>query len=379
MGNNEQRTDIQTAIIGLPIKLGGLGVLSHKETQSFAREASLALSRNELLKRQLTTRNKMVELAEQHVSEGGQDEDNPYKQVGPLPYAADDFTEHCVKQKELTLPFMQLKQQRLLETMTIDQQANFVENMSALLWMQAIPKGNYRSLTDKQLSANLNMLMLRKRLQGQLCQCGDPNSIQHYAVCRLSGNTVSQTMHYRHNWIRDAIVRQCNLAEDKTATSEPRVFPPNHQNNQRADFLICAKGGHAQTHEYYGKFDIMAKAIFSPHTLHARQQARLEEQQNGNHNIISRCRKEIQAALQVGYAQKEYNYRFATMANIRVMPLIVSAGGVLHSKFYKFLKKVFPDGDQRRWLQLDMAVVLARGRGQIYSCATVIAQEAVIV
>ena len=55
------------------------------------------------------------------------------------------------------------------------------------------------------------------------------------------------------------------------------------------------------------------------------------------------------------------------------------AGGVLHSKFYKFLKKVFPDGDQRRWLQLDMAVVLARGRGQIYSCATVIAQEAVIV
>ena len=129
----------------------------------------------------------------------------------------------------------------------------------------------------------------------------------------------------------------------------------------------------------------MAKAIFSPHTLHPRQQARLEEQQNGNHNIISRCRKEIQAALQVGYAQKEYNYRFATMANIRVMPLIVSAGGAVYymscmnSKFYKFLKKVFPDGDQRRWLQLDMAVVLARGRGQIYSCATVIAQEAVIV
>ncbi len=68
------------------------------------------------------------------------------------------------------------------------------------------------------------------------------------------------------------------------------------------------------------------------------------------------------------------------MANIRVMPLIISAGGVVHSKFYKFLKKVFPDGDQRRWLLLDMAVVLARGRGQIYSCATVIAQqEAVIV
>ena len=38
---------------------------------------------------------------------------------------------------------------------------------------------------------------------------------------------------------------------------------------------------------------------------------------------------------------------------------------------YKFVKKVLPAGDQRRWLLLDMAVFLvARGRGQMYSRAT---------
>ena len=57
-----------------------------------------------------------------------------------------------------------------------------------------------------------------------------------------------------------------------------------------------------------------------------------------------------------------------------VMPLIISAGGVVDKTFYKFLKKVFPDGDQRRRLLLGMDVVLARGRGQIYSRATVVAR-----
>ena len=46
---------------------------------------------------------------------------------------------------------------------------------------------------------------------------------------------------------------------------------------------------------------------------------------------------------------------------------------------YKFVKKVLPAGDQRRWLLLDMAVFLARGRGQMYSRAAIVAQEAVLV
>ena len=105
---------------------------------------------------------------------------------------------------------------------------------------------------------------------------------------------------------------------------------------------------------------------------------RLQQQQLGNHNIISRCKKVIQATLNVGFKQKEYSYRFETRAGIMVMPLIISNGGVMHAKFYKFLKKVTPDSDHRRRLLLDIAVFLARGRGQIYSCARVLANEAAI-
>jgi len=212
--------------MGLPNILGGLGILSHKETQPFARQASLDLARNELVKRKVVTRNGMVELAEQYTREGVPNDANPYRQVGPLPDANDENTSHCVKQKDLTAPFMQRKQQQLLESMTIEQQASFVENMSALTWMQAIPRGKYRSMTDKQVTANLNMLMLRPRLPGELCQCGQRNGIQHYALCQLSGNTVSQMMHYRHNRIRDEIVPQSNKTDDKIAATEPRVFQP---------------------------------------------------------------------------------------------------------------------------------------------------------
>jgi hypothetical protein len=34
---------------------------------------------------------------------------------------------------------------------------------------------------------------------------------------------------------------------------------------------------------------------------------------------------------------------------------------------YKAMKKFFPDGNQRRWVLMDIAIFLARGRGQVYA------------
>ena len=39
----------------------------------------------------------------------------------------------------------------------------------------------------------------------------------------------------------------------------------------------------------------------------------------------------------------------------------------MHKTMYKAIKKFFPDGTQRRWVLRDIAIFLARGRGQVYA------------
>mgnify|MGYP007032618505 CR=1 FL=1 len=48
-------------------------------------------------------------------------------------------------------------------------------------------------------------------------------------------------------------------------------------------------------------------------------------------------------------------------------PLIISTAGTMHRIIFKAIKKLFPDGNQRRWLLLDIAIFLARGRAQVYA------------
>ena len=71
--------------------------------------------------------------------------------------------------------------------------------------------------------------------------------------------------------------------------------------------------------------------------------------------------------MKVGYDQKIYKYRFASQAGIKVLPLIISTAGVMHSTFYKFIHKIFPDSILRSKVLLDITVALARGRGLIYA------------
>ena len=70
--------------------------------------------------------------------------------------------------------------------------------------------------------------------------------------------------------------------------------------------------------------------------------------------------------MEVGYRQKMYNYMQATAAGIKVIPLIISTAGTMHKIMYKAIKKIFPEESQRRGLLSDFAIVLARGRAQIY-------------
>ena len=59
-----ERTEMETNIMGLPGNMGGLGIYSHhSELSSLARRASVSTSRNELIQRELSTKQLLVHLA----------------------------------------------------------------------------------------------------------------------------------------------------------------------------------------------------------------------------------------------------------------------------------------------------------------------------
>ena len=111
----------------------------------------------------------------------------------------------------------------------------------------------------------------------------------------------------------------------------------------------------------------MTKVVSSLHTQEERDRAEAKARQEGLQDNEKIRRREIQAALQVGFAQKIRKYSAAKAAGIQVNPMIISTAGTLHKVMYKVFKKWFPDSNQRRGLLLDIAVFMARGRGQLYA------------
>jgi hypothetical protein len=371
----------EQAIKGLPGRMGGIGIYSYCEIQPFARRASLSSSRNVLVERGLSSKQKMVELAEQKQREGVGEADNPYRQVGPTPDVEDEQLQF-VKQKQLTHDWMELNLKRLYDMLTSEQQLVFIDNSSNIKVLDAIPLGSYRLLTDKQIAATLNIFCLRKKHSGNICQCGQQNGISHYEVCPACDD-IAKMRCYKHNAIRDQIIASINNKNNSTskqvkASSEPWVYDDrsNNNNQSRADINISAQEGQAENHEFYGKFDIMAKAVLSPHTENARRQAETQAVQEGVQDVLKLKRRQLQAALQVGVDYKANKYAAAARNGIKVTPLLISSGGTMHKTMFKALKKIIPDGNQRRWLLLDIAISLVRGRAQVYSRDLGIVQQA---
>ena len=121
----------ETDIMGLPNRMGGLGMYSYEEIQPLARRASLAASRNELIQRGLSSKQFMEGLAEQMQINGVSDDDNPYRQIGPTPTMEDEQQQNKT-QKQLTREFMEGKFKKLMESLNQEQQLAFIDQMPSI-------------------------------------------------------------------------------------------------------------------------------------------------------------------------------------------------------------------------------------------------------
>jgi len=365
---DEQRTTEETAIMGLPYNDAGLGIYSYQDTAPGARRASIAQSRVELIQRGLSSKELLIALAEQMEDQGIADEENAYCADGPTPTVEEENLQ-LVKQKVLNKAMLKIKHEELLLRLTPDEQLIHVDNRQVTKVFGLIPKGKYRRLTNAQVAATLNILLMREKSKGEVCvACAKYNSPQHYELCEAC-KIVAKKTQYRHDAIRDKICEGLNKRKGLKAITEPFVFQtkPNINSAERADILITTTENEDENQAIIGLSDIMTKVVVSAHTKEKRRIALTKATADGITDITKRKEKEIQAALQIGVEQKEHGYSRAKAEGINVIPLLISTGGTFHKIFYKWLKKAFPDTTQRRGVIADIAIILARGRAQIYN------------
>jgi len=312
----------------------------------------------------LTTEDELAGLSEQMETEGRR---NRYSQSGHTPGVAEENrSKVLVKQGVLMEQSFKEQYAQTCNTVDHEQLLQLVDNKGGVKCTNCIPHGKYRSLSNAQMAAVINIIGLRPKRPGAICTCGEMNYLGHSDACDGVQVTAAMTQ-MSHNCIVSKTAEALNKEQNTKATTEPFVYrnQPQINNLQRADILIEAQAG--QVVPQTGLFDVMTKVIAAPHTGQARQAARAKAARDGVVDSVKIANLEIQAALQVGVDGKLYKYRHAIALGIKIVPLLVSTGGTLHSTYKKFLKDALPNADLRNGLMMDMSIYLARRRAQLYN------------
>ena len=360
----EVRGDLAERIFSLPNRYNGLGILSMVEALPSAQTAAYDLAIQVLLERNLTTPDELAALSDQCVAEGRR---NRHSQNGPMPAVAEENRgKMLVKQGVLMEQRFKEEHHKLCNLLDQEQLVAFVDNKGGIKCLNCLPNGKYRSLTNQQTAAMINIYALRPKHPGPICPCGEFNHLGHSDACNGVAGTAQMTQ-TSHTCIVCKTSEILNKEEGTKSTTEPYVYEnqPNNLNQQRADIKIEAQAG--KFIKQTGLFDVMTKVVAAPHTDQARHLARTKAARDGVVDSVKIANLEIQAALQVGFDGKLYKYRHAITLGIKLVPLIVSTGCTLHSAYKKFLKEALPNADLRNRLMMDMSIYLARRRAQLYN------------
>jgi hypothetical protein len=214
------------ALLALPIRMGGLGILSF---ETCAPEAFAAASeQSDLLLAPLL----QIELSEV-----------------PEPLSQHD---RCQKK------FLEARD-ALLDTLNRSERSAVLENASLLgrKWLSIIPFNSSLKITDSELSAALCLRTLVPERSGHCRHCGAASSFNHGEVCALRG----PWMLWRHEAVKNAIGSALGSLKGITA----RLEPPTHGTTRRNDISIVSRSGPIRSEE----FDISITSLASQTALEA--------------------------------------------------------------------------------------------------------------
>ena len=362
----KQRTAKSEIIVGLPDRMGGMGIYLHVKIYPAATEAAREAARKQLTLRKIPARRTIAELAEIAERKGVMECYNVYLAPGDgLPTAPEEDGEQLRTQKALTQIIHDREYEHLMSELNREDQTSFIDNGSKIgsAWLSAVPVGKYQQLTDQQLSAGVAIrLLVPSGNNDKNCgSCGGPNLPQHHECCNLIGQEGSNN--YRHTYIKERLAEAVKTSAASAGTAITLTMEPHLPNsNLLADIKICPAAGAPGNNETV-IVDLTIKVAQAGNTIAARETARRQPGQE-NDPIRTRIWREIAAALEVAVKRKNQHYHDQ---HVRVVTLAISSGGTLEPGFVNFLKGWVTDRKAMRKFVVNVSIVLVRTRAFSYT------------
>lgn len=278
-----------SALLKLPVKLGGLGILSFEDTAPLARAASQEAALEVLL---------------------------------PL-FSFPELDRHEPEAQGTRTRAMSTRQHAaLVRTLSGPELCMLAENASLLgrRWLSVIPYSQNLLMSDKEVSTALHARTLCSGTERHCLLCGAENVILHDEVCMKMENVRLA----RHEQLKKIFIQTLSQAARTTVTNEPALTRRDGDDsliNGRTDFRVrgsAAQGGQTE-------YDLTIISVGSQASRAAVNKYLAETAPRPGPDPIAAA----QAALVVAAKAKEAKYRNRTLVPFK--PLAMTTGGCLEA------------------------------------------------
>jgi len=317
------RRDIDNDLVTLPMRLGGLGLISFEECAKHARAASIESS----------------DIVLASLFPSLEPPDNP------------------ISQRDRCQEVFSTRRNHLFTKLNLHEKRRVIENTSQLSrrWMSVIPSNRSAVLSDHEVQAGLHTRTLKS--PGSHCtRCARPYSASHYDTCDQAHGEAT----VRHESIKYALARAMQRIPGITVTYEPRMGFVKTTRERRNDLRIV---GAADVGIGTDEIDASIPSCCS---------SRADQFIRGHPppadlDPITAVTKSIDQYLNLQADNKRKNLPDNFARNVAFQPIIISPGGWLKSSTTEAFKKykTYMGQETYGWMLDMISIKLVRSRSRI--------------
>lgn len=323
-GRSQAPTPLDASILALPLRKGGLGLLSAVDTAAHAREASIQSSDTVLDSFLNTNRMESAQIKTQR--------------------------DRCAE-------VLDSQHRELANKLQGNQLLQFADNHSTLSrqWLYAIPYKTFSKLSNEAVAVGLHYRTLQPGHLLACKHCGARNVLGHDEVCSRK----NQLKTYRHEQVKYAIQYHVATIEDTEVELERRVND-GPRTELRPDLRIIGQGSYQQ---HFSEYDVSIITMFasSAASFHRTpQDGATQSRLKTGQDVLLRM-LDYKADLKIA------KYRQHTRGAFH--PILISLGGTLATEtqeLFRFWREQLGESRYRSLLQ-DISVALVRAKARFFA------------
>lgn len=313
--NAQHRPETDAAVMSLPLKMGGCGLLSYRECAPHARTAARQSS--------------AAVLAEAD---------------GRTP----DDASLMISQGERCRTAFQRRRQQLMEQLDGYERRQLLDNASQLgtMWLHAIPYDRQHQLSDADVSAALHLRTLCRGHSTCCTHCSKPNAAGHDELCDGRPNWRLA----RHEMVKRLLAKCAAAVDNTTITMEPAI----EGTAMRTDFRVT---GPASLNGSATEYDL---TICSPLS-----DAAMATTTTDDASALNNTRADLETLIARLEQEKRDKYEGRTATAFQ--PLVLLTGGTASHRFRQWMAHLrMGGGPVARTLML-LSLTLVRCRARFFS------------